>query len=199
MEELGFWYIPIQLAGPTISYAQQIYDGIDTMFDESRERPVFDGISKTMPAVIKNPMKAVRLLMDGAVNKKGVPLGVDVDAKDALFQFFGWSPSDVASRWEDVGFVYRLDKGVADEAREIKDLYFWAIEHNDKQELDEVMKRIKKFNKRKRVQKLRRNLDQKKLNQSYKNKVKYQKESLFGIALDPQTATTLFKEVTAND
>ena len=199
MDELGFWYIPIQLSGPTISYAQQVYDGIATMSDESRERPVFDGIAKTMPAVIKNPMKATRLLMDGAVNKKGVPLGVDVNEKDALLQFFGWSPSDVASRWEDIGFVYRLDKGIADEARELKDLYFWAIEHDDEQGLDEVMERIEKFNGRERVQKLRRNLDQKKLNQSFKNKTKYQNESLFGIALDPQTARTLFDEVSADE
>jgi len=199
MDELGFWYIPIQLSGPTLSYVQQVYDGIATMSDESRERPVFDGIAKTMPAVIKNPMKATRLLMDGAVNKKGVPLGVDVNEKDALLQFFGWSPSDVASRWEDIGFVYRLDKGIADEARELKDLYFWAIEHDDEQGLDEVMERIEKFNGRERVQKLRRNLDQKKLNQSFKNKTKYQNESLFGIALDPQTARTLFDEVSAGE
>ena len=200
-EELGFWYPFVQLAGPAVSYTEQVFKGAVMAFtkDSSREHPFLDGLQRALPAAAKNPMKAARLIVDGSVNKKGVSLGIDTDAKDALLQFFGFSQSDVASRWEDIGFVYKLDKGVADEAREIKDLYFWAITHDDKQGLKDVMRRIKKFNKRKRVQKLGRNLDQKKLTQSFNNKMKYQKESLYGIALDPQTAMTLYDEVTKGE
>ena len=200
MDELGFWYLPAQLAGPTVSYAEQVFwEAPKTFFDSGRERPFLDSVQKALPAAIKNPIKAVRLLTDGAVNNKGVPLDVDITKKDAAFQFFGFSPTNVADRWENAGFVYALHSNIAEEAKELKDLRFWALEHDDDQGFDEVMERIYKFNSRELVQDIGQELTAKKLKASYKSKEKYQYESLYGISLDPETANTLYDKVTRKD
>tara|TARA_R110000803_G_scaffold169037_1_gene232083 strand:- start:57 stop:6809 length:6753 start_codon:yes stop_codon:yes gene_type:complete len=198
-EELGFYYPFVALAGPTFSYAEGVVEGAFKYFDPARKEPFFDAMQMALPAALKNPLKAARLLTEGAVNKKGVPILDDPSSLDAFGQFWGFAPADISNKWEDIGFVYELDNAILDKRRQLKDLRYWAIDSGDSKEIDEVEAMILKFNLRDRVIKTGKTLSNKDLNNSYKSKQKYIYESLFGISIDRGVAQTLYDEVTADE
>ena len=147
MEELGYVYGTIsQLGGPVLSYADQFARGIARMSDDSRQQPVMDGVQMIMPAAIRNPMKAMRIYINGAVDKAGRPIVEDVSLYNAIMQGVGFNPTEIALAYEKTNILYTKQRAIEDKRRGLLNRRFFAHYAGDTDGVREIDKEIQKFN-----------------------------------------------------
>ncbi|MAN62994.1 MAG: hypothetical protein CMI60_13730 [Parvibaculum sp.] len=147
MEDLGYLYGTMsQLAGPVVSAADQITRGIVRMSDDSRESPIMDGVQMIMPAAIRNPMKGMRIYINGAVDKAGRPIVEDVSLYNALMQGVGFNPTEIALAYEKTNILYTKQRALEDKRRGLLNRRFFAHYAGDMDGVAEVDKQIREFN-----------------------------------------------------
>ena len=147
MEELGYVYGTVsQLSGPVVSYADQLARGFTRAFDDSRQHPVMDGVQMMMPAAIRNPMKAMRIYVNGAVDKAGRPIVEDVSLDNALMQGVGFNPTDIALAYEKTNILYTKQRALEDKRRSLLNKRFFAHYAGDTDRVTEIDKLIREFN-----------------------------------------------------
>ena len=147
MEDLGYLYGTMsQLAGPVVSAADQITRGIVRMSDDSRESPIMDGVQMILPAAIRNPMKGMRIYINGAVDKAGRPIVEDVSLYNALMQGVGFNPTEIALAYEKTNILYTKQRALEDKRRGLLNRRFFAHYAGDMDGVAEIDKQIREFN-----------------------------------------------------
>ena len=147
MEDLGYLYGTMsQIAGPVISAADQITRGVVRISDDSRESPIMDGVQMLMPAAIRNPMKGMRIYINGAVDKAGRPIVEDVSLYNALMQGVGFNPTEIALAYEKTNILYTKQRALEDKRRGLLNRRFFAHYAGDMDGVAEVDKQIREFN-----------------------------------------------------
>jgi len=156
MEDYGYVLgTAVGLAGPVPSFFIQVGDGMERVFDDSRQHPVMDGVQMVMPSVIRNAMKGMRYYVQGAVDKAGRPVVEDVGLYNSLMQGVGFSSIEVADAYEDSNILYTQKRNVENKKRSLLNKRFFATYAGDFDEVLEIDKKIQKFNGSKAVQSFR--------------------------------------------
>jgi hypothetical protein len=97
VEQIGLpGYILETALGPAWSYTNSVAKGIKDMSEGEFQR----GVEQVLPAFLRNPLKAMRYVNEGARTRNGAPLMEDIGAFSAFMQVFGFSNAELSLIYE---------------------------------------------------------------------------------------------------
>jgi hypothetical protein len=71
------------------------------------------GIESLVPSWVRNGMKGMRYMSEGALTLKGDPVEEDIGAYNSLMQIIGFSPASLSSTYEKTSAAKGYDREVA--------------------------------------------------------------------------------------
>jgi hypothetical protein len=131
-----------QAFGPAGSYAVNVGNGIKMMKEGHVER----GIEAMMPSFVRNGMKGMRYMGEGALTLKGDPVDEDINAYNSLMQVIGFSPADLSSNYEKTSAAKSYEKEVGARRVRLLNLHDMAKTSGDMDLLSETKDAIQEFN-----------------------------------------------------
>jgi len=188
VQEIGvLGYIGESLLGPSWAYLRNVGRGVEDMTNGQWYR----GIEQTLPAFLRNPMKAVRYLDEGARTRNGAQL-TDLNGFDAFMQIFGFTNEDLAKVYEQNNAMKNAERKMLQRRSGLLTAAFLARDTNDRELYSEVLKEISKYN-QSETGKLNP-INGKTLSMSYKQRKRAIEESVNGITLTKKYRDFLQKE-----
>ena len=131
-----------QAFGPAGSFATSVGTGVEMMSQGNVER----GIEAMTPSFIRNGLKGIRYMREGALTLKGEPVDEDIDAYNSLMQVIGFSPADLSSKYEANAILKGREKKVLDRRALLLDKYDMARTAGDADMMVEAREEINEFN-----------------------------------------------------
>ena len=187
LEELGPVYYAVDvLGGPVLAYTNNVVRGIGAMSDSTRQQPILDGVQAILPAAIRNGFKAIRFGMEGATNKRGVPIIKDFNAYNLAMQAFGFTPATLTDKYEDNTFVGNAVRKMNEQKQSLLNRRFYAYAERDSAEVRRIDKKIREFNKMAIVRKSANQIKASTKIDSIKNKLKSNRDSVDGMSINPK-------------
>ena len=185
LEELGpVYYVVDMLGGPVLAYTNNVVRGIGAMSDSTRQQPILDGVQTILPAAFRNGFKAIRFGMEGATNKRGVPIIKDFNAYNLAMQAFGFTPATLTDKYEDNTFVGNAVRKMNEQKQSLLNRRFYAYAERDFAEIRRIDKKIREFNKLTLVKNSGNKIKASTKNTSIKNKVKANRDSVDGMSIN---------------
>ena len=108
-----FEYWAIQLLGPSAGILRNVWVGASMAGDGHVER----GVETIAPKFAKDPMKSVRYLSEGAQTLQGDPILEDMSPADAIKQALGFTPAELAERYERNRSMKNSEQRILDQRR----------------------------------------------------------------------------------
>jgi hypothetical protein len=145
-EVIGF-----HLGGPALSVGNRFIRGIGDLRKGETER----GVESILPAALSNAYKSTfgRFARDeGIYTRRGDPIYDDMSFKDLAFQTMGFAPAEYTFAQEQASMSKRIESGVMSKRQELLKNLNIARRFGDVEEAKDILKDIKKFNKRHRRQ-----------------------------------------------
>jgi hypothetical protein len=143
ISEHGYVLSAMQQAfGPAGSYAVSVGNGVKMMKEGHVER----GIEAMVPSFVRNGMKGMRYMSEGALTLKGDPVDEDINAYNSLMQVIGFSPADLSSNYEKTSAAKSYEKEVGARRVRLLNLHDMAKTAGDMDLLSETKDAISKFN-----------------------------------------------------
>ena len=171
------------LMGPSGSYAANVEQSIKHFNDGHPDR----AIEGMLPNFIKNPMKGIRYVTEGATTIKGDPIQEDVSAYNALMQAAGFAPADLSSKQETAAAVNLYQQKVKTQRHNIQNLYVLGMTTGNDDLVQKAIDQSEVFNDAHPDWRIKR--DQ--LNKAVLDHRKAMRDSVDGIRFNPK----LSKEV----
>jgi hypothetical protein len=131
-----------QLFGPIGSFALGAGRGAELV----AQGEVARGIESMVPSFIRNGMKGMRYLEEGALNLKGEPVIEDVSAYNALMQVIGFGPADLSNAYEEISLKKEYERDVLGRRARLLTKYDMARRSGDYDLQMEVEDEIALFN-----------------------------------------------------
>jgi hypothetical protein len=131
-----------QMFGPAGSYAVSVGNGVKMMKEGHVER----GIEAMVPSFVRNGMKGLRYMSEGALTLKGDPVDEDINAYNSLMQVIGFSPADLSSNYEKTSAAKSYEKEVGARRVRLLNLHDMAKTAGDMDLLSETKDAISEFN-----------------------------------------------------
>lgn len=131
-----------QMFGPAGSYAVNVGNGIKMMKEGNVER----GVEAIMPSFVRNGMKGMRYMSEGALTLKGDPVDEDINAYNSLMQVIGFSPADLSSNYEKTSAAKSYEKEVGARRVRLLNLHDMAKTAGDMDLMSETRDAISEFN-----------------------------------------------------
>jgi len=131
-----------QLFGPVGSFALGAGRGAELV----AQGEVLRGVESMVPSFIRNGMKGMRFMQEGALNLKGEPIVEDVSAYNALMQVIGFGPADLSSAYEKVSMKKEYERDVLTRRSQLLNKYDMARRSGDTELMMEVEADIEAFN-----------------------------------------------------
>ena len=103
-------------------------------------------IETLSPSFVRNGMKGVRYLNEGALTLKGDPVDEDIGVYNSMMQVVGFSPADLSNRYEMLQSGKGFEREVEKRRRDALRLYDMAARSGDAELMGEVRERIQSFN-----------------------------------------------------
>ena len=128
--------------GPAGSYAGSVENAVK-MFNEGHTERAIEAV---MPSFIRNGMKSLRYMSEGALTLKGDPVEEDVGAYNSLMQGFGFSPASLSSKYEMTSAAKTYEKKVADRRQSLLNKYSMAKQGGDFDLMAEAREDMASFN-----------------------------------------------------
>ena len=128
--------------GPAGSYLIGAERGIKAM----NEGQTMRGIESLVPSWVRNGMKGMRYMSEGAVTLKGDPIEEDIGAYNSLMQLIGFSPASLSSTYEKTSAAKGYDREVAQRKQRLLNKYDMARTAGDSDLMTEVREEIEAFN-----------------------------------------------------
>jgi len=128
--------------GPAGSYAGSVENAVKMLNEGHTER----AIEAVMPSFIRNGMKSLRYLSEGALTLKGDPVDENVGAYNSLMQGFGFSPASLSSKYEVTSAAKTYEKKVADKRQNLLNKYSMAKQGGDFELMAEAREDMASFN-----------------------------------------------------
>jgi hypothetical protein len=151
----------------------------------------YRGIEQTLPAFMRNPMKAARYMSEGARTRTGAEL-TELNGFDAFMQIFGFTNEDLAKAYEQNNAMKNAERKMLQRRSGLLTAAFLARDTNDSELYSEVLKEISKYN-QSETGKLNP-INGKTLSMSYKQRKRAIGESVNGITLTKKYKEYLQKE-----
>jgi hypothetical protein len=141
-EVTAFQNMIINLLGPTaalgISGAEAVKLYNDGYYYRAAER--------TLPAIFKQPMVAMRYDTEGVLTLKGDELVSNISGKDALAQSLGFAPEKVAQRQKSNIEKKSMEQDIINKRQDLMNAFFMSIDTQDSDFTDRVVDKINLFN-----------------------------------------------------
>ena len=141
-EILGF-----HLGGPALSVGNRFIRGVGDLREGNIER----GIESILPAALASGIKSTfgRFARDeGIYTRRGDPIYDDMSFKDLAFQAIGFAPAEYTFAQEQASMSKRIESGVMGKRQELLRNLNIARRFGDVEEAKDILKDIRKFNKR---------------------------------------------------
>jgi hypothetical protein len=161
--------------GPAGSYLIGAERGIKAMNEGQVER----GIESLVPSWVRNGMKGMRYMSEGALTLKGDPIEEDIGAYNSLMQIIGFSPASLSSTYEKTSAAKGYDREVAQRKQRLLNKYDMARTAGDSDLMTETREEIEAFNSRRTSPKDRITGDT--LNRSQKARQAAEKNMINGV------------------
>ena len=131
-----------QMFGPAGTYAVSVGNGINMIKEGNVER----GVEAIMPSFVRNGMKGMRYMSEGALTLKGDPVDEDINAYNSLMQAIGFSPADLSSNYEKTSAAKSYEKEVGARRVRLLNLHDMAKTAGDMDLMAETKDAISEFN-----------------------------------------------------
>jgi hypothetical protein len=131
-----------QMFGPAGSYAVSVGNGVKMMKEGHVER----GIEAMVPSFVRNGMKGMRYMSEGALTLKGDPVDEDINAYNGLMQAIGFSPADLSSNYEKTSAAKSYEKEVGARRVQLLNLHDMAKTAGDMELMSKTKDAIQEFN-----------------------------------------------------
>jgi hypothetical protein len=128
--------------GPAGSYLIGAERGIKAM----NEGQTMRGIESLVPSWVRNGMKGMRYMSEGALTLKGDPVEEDISAYNSLMQIIGFSPASLSSTYEKTSAAKGYDREVAQRKQRLLNKYDMARTAGDSDLMAETREEIEAFN-----------------------------------------------------
>jgi hypothetical protein len=128
--------------GPAGSYLIGAERGIKAM----NEGQTMRGIESLVPSWVRNGMKGMRYMSEGALTLKGDPVEEDIGAYNSLMQIIGFSPASLSSTYEKTSAAKGYDREVAQRKQRLLNKYDMARTAGDSDLMAEAREEIEAFN-----------------------------------------------------
>jgi hypothetical protein len=128
--------------GPAGSYLIGAERGIKAMNEGQVER----GIESLVPSWLRNGMKGMRYMSEGALTLKGDPVEEDIGVYNGLMQIIGFSPASLSSTYEKTSAAKGYEREVATRRQRLLNKYDMARTAGDSDLMEEAREDIANFN-----------------------------------------------------
>jgi hypothetical protein len=164
--------------GPAGSYLIGAERSIKAMNEGQVER----GIEGLVPSWVRNGMKGLRYMSEGALTLKGDPVQEDIGAYNSLMQIIGFSPASLSSTYEKTSAAKGYDREVAQRKQRLLNKYDMARTAGDSDLMAEAKEEIEAFNSKRTSPKDRITGDT--LNRSMKARQAAEKNMINGVSFN---------------
>jgi hypothetical protein len=164
--------------GPAGSYLIGAERGIKAM----NEGQTMRGIESLVPSWVRNGMKGMRYMSEGALTLKGDPVEEDIGAYNSLMQIIGFSPASLSSTYEKTSAAKGYDREVAQRKQRLLNKYDMARTAGDSDLMAEAKEEIEAFNSKRTSPKDRITGDT--LNRSMKARQAAEKNMINGVSFN---------------
>jgi len=164
--------------GPTGSYLIGAERGIKAM----NEGDAMRGIESLVPSWVRNGMKGMRYMTEGALTLKGDPIQEDISAYNSLMQIIGFSPASLSSTYEKTSAAKGYDREIAQRKQRLLNKYDMARTAGDSDLMAEAREEIEAFNSKRTSPKDRITGDT--LNRSQKARQAAEKNMINGVTFN---------------
>lgn len=137
-----FEYWQSQMLGAVPSIGQNAFRGLQLIKDGQ----IYRGIETSMPAFIKNPMKAYRYATEGATNTKGDTIVEDVGWGDITKQALGFTPAKLAEQYDLNNAGYNMQSKILKTRQNLMNDYYKAFKKDDEEGQSKAIDKISDFN-----------------------------------------------------
>lgn len=180
--EFDYW--AMQFLGAGVGVLRNAWSGASMIADGK----VYRGIETMMPKFAKDLMRAQRYLSEGARTLKGDPIIEDMPPADAVKQALGFTPAELAERYDRNRSMKNKEQRIVDERGTILSDYDQAARSDD--DTTEIEARIDSFN--------AANPDYpitvRTLRQSMKSRQRMRDSKIGGVNINPKLADRLQEE-----
>lgn len=128
--------------GPAGSYLIGAERGIKAM----NEGQTMRGIESLVPSWVRNGMKGMRYMSEGALTLKGDPVEEDISAYNSLMQIIGFSPASLSSTYEKTSVAKGYEREIAQRKQRLLNKYDMARTAGDSDLMAETREEIEAFN-----------------------------------------------------
>jgi hypothetical protein len=136
-------YYAERLGGPTVGVAQGFVKGFDYIKEGKWER----GLEAMSPAAIRNGLKSIRFMTDGANDPSGNPIKANPGAYSNAMQILGFSPTDIGMEQSQRAAQTRTNALLEQRKTVLLSNIFIAHKSGDQEALKDAMDAFKKFRK----------------------------------------------------
>jgi len=182
--QLGaFWYAIDSAAGPVVAAGPLNWMRSYDLWEQGRSYEAFEA---SMPAALRNPLRASRWAIYGVENKKGMQIMKDVSAYNLLMQGAGFTPNELAKIYQKNEFQSRLKRKIQDRRSRLLNLYFLAQENGDRKEQRKLIREMDEFSDLKIVRGMGLKITATTRRKSRESRLRHIRNSVSGLSLPPK-------------
>jgi hypothetical protein len=135
-------YVLERVAGPTYGLVEAARRG----FNDFAEGDIQRGFEAILPAPLRNPLKAMRYGIEGALTRDGLPIVEDVSAYNSMMQILGFAPADLAVAQSQRGATYQIGEKLKNRRVALLTNLYAARKAGNAEAVEKAMDDIRSFN-----------------------------------------------------
>lgn len=179
LAEVGpFLYAVERVAGPAYSAFQGIGRGVEQFQQGYYDR----GLEAMTPLFVRNGLKSLRLGLEDARTKDGVPIVEDITKYNVAMQVLGFNPAELAEARARTGAMKTAEKKILARRAALYDKLDLARVNNDIDGVRDIMDEIMQFNQKNPGV----GITPDGIATSYRQRRRRERESVEGISLSPK-------------
>ena len=187
VEEIGpFLFAAEQIFGASYAALMNIYRAGADWWDD--EVSTYRALESSMPAAIKNGMKAWRFAKEGALTRKGDAIVEDFSAVNIALQGLGFSPLEFAEKSTAAGKIASQQSKMQKRKEVIFNKIYLARKNGNKEDVAEARAALEKYNSSPFVIASGEQIDAADINRSVATREARAKQSVYGIRVKPKSA-----------
>ncbi|WP_422932569.1 PLxRFG domain-containing protein [Sphingobium cupriresistens] len=180
--EFDYW--AMQILGASVGILRNLWTGVSMIADGKTYR----GVETIMPKFAKDLMRSTRYMQEGALTLKGDPIMENMPPSAAVKQALGFTPAELAERYDQNRSMKNKEQRILDERRAILSDYDVASRGNE--DTSAIEAHVERFN--------AANPDYpivpRSIRQSMRSRAEMRDRKLGGVYLNPKLAERLREE-----
>ena len=146
IEKFGYMNSMIlQMLGPMGSYVADAPENLGLALNEIIEGDLDRGFERLSPSFLRNGIKTMRFLEEGARTKDGRPIVQDINTYNLYMQAFGFTPANVSFTYETRALAKQYENRVMRKRSELLQARYLAVTTGDRELRRRTDERITNF------------------------------------------------------